>query len=108
MEIDGVCIRSLNFSFRYYHPDAVNLAVPMWGIYPLLPRSADFQRKEIERIKDSEPEFVLISEDGLNGRDDLRFKNTNKLIYQYLVNNFQLLPNKLNGQSVYIKRGSSF
>ena len=28
MEIDGVCIGSLNFSFCYYHPDAVNLAVP--------------------------------------------------------------------------------
>ena len=81
---------------------------PMWSIYPLLPRNEDFQRREIERIKDSKPEFVLISEDGLNGIDSLRFKNTNKLIYQYLVNNYQLLPNKLNRQSIYIKRGSSF
>jgi len=81
---------------------------PMWAIYALWPRNDDFQREEIERIKDSEPEFVLIFEHALDGREDRRFKNTNKLIYQYLVNNFQLLPNKLNGQSIYIKRGSTF
>ncbi len=81
---------------------------PMWAIYSLWPRNDDFQRREIERIKDSEPGFVLIIEDDLDGREELRFKNTNKLIYQYLVNNFQLLPNKLNGQSIYIKRGSTF
>jgi len=81
---------------------------PMWSIYALWSRNDDFQREEIERIKDSDPEFVLISEHALDGREDLRFKNTNKLIYQYLVNNFQLLPNKLNGQSIYIKRGSTF
>lgn len=81
---------------------------PMWAIYPLWPRNDDYQRKEIERIKDSDPEFVLISEHALDSRDSLKFKNTNKLIYQYLVNNFQLLPNKVNGQSIYIKRGSVF
>ena len=81
---------------------------PMWAIYALWPKNDDFQRGEIERIKDSDPEFVLISEHALDGREDWRFKNTNKLIYQYLVNNFQLLPNKLNGQSIYIKRGSTF
>jgi membrane associated rhomboid family serine protease len=32
MEIDGVCIGSLNFSFRYCHPDTVNLAVPKWFV----------------------------------------------------------------------------
>jgi len=30
------------------------------------------------------------------------------IIYQYLVNNFQLLTNKLNGQFIYVKRGSTF
>jgi hypothetical protein len=81
---------------------------PMWAIYAFWPRNDDYQRGEIERIKDSDPEFVLIFEHALDGREDRRFKNTNKLIYQYLVNNFQLLPNKLNGQSIYIKRGSTF
>jgi len=56
---------------------------PMWAIYALWSRNDDYQREEIERIKDSDPEFVLISEHALDGREDLRFKNTNKLIYQY-------------------------
>lgn len=61
---------------------------PMWDIYALLPRSAEFQRKEIERIKAARPGLVLILDVSNDGRDDLRFRNTHPLIEQFIRENF--------------------
>lgn len=61
---------------------------PMWEIYALFPRSDAFENKEIERIKISKPAFALIFDLPLDGRDELRFKNTHPLIHQYILNNF--------------------
>lgn len=61
---------------------------PMWDIYALLPRNAEFQRKEIERIKAARPGLVLILDVPNDGRDDLRFRNTHPLIQQFIRENF--------------------
>lgn len=61
---------------------------PMWAIYALFPRSEAFQSKEIERIRRSNPAFAFIFDMPLDGKDELRFKNTHPLIYQYILNNF--------------------
>ncbi|MCE6976004.1 hypothetical protein EI534_00860 [Pseudomonas frederiksbergensis] len=90
-----------------YAPDGQNIIVtpfwpgaysllerksPMWTIYALWPRTIDFQQQEIDRIKAATPKFALIVDWALDGRDDLRFKNTYPLIYQYIQNNFLRLP----------------
>ncbi len=62
---------------------------PMWDIYALLPRSRAFQQAEIERIKAAKPGFVLVLDVPIDGRDDLRFKNTHPLINEYIASNFQ-------------------
>lgn len=72
---------------------------PMWAIYALWPRSEDFQKKEIERIKASQPAFALILDIPLDGRDELRFRNTNPLIYEYLLKNFEQIT--ISENSVY-------
>lgn len=61
---------------------------PMWEIYALFPRTEVFERKEIERIKASDPGFAFIFDLPLDDRDELRFKNTHPLIHQYILNNF--------------------
>lgn len=61
---------------------------PMWEIYALSPRSEIFQRAEIERIKAADPGFVVINDFPLDGRDDLRFRNSHPIIDQYIRNNF--------------------
>jgi hypothetical protein len=66
---------------------------PMWEIYALFPRSSDFQKLEIERIKKSEPAFAIVFDFPLDDRDDLRFKNTHKLINAYIVENSIPLSN---------------
>lgn len=64
---------------------------PMWEIYALWPRDAEFQKKEIERIKAADPGFILLNDKPLDGRDELRFANTHRLIDAYFKNNFDLL-----------------
>ena len=78
-----------------FWPGAYPLLVrksPMWEIYALFPRNAVFQQREIERIRAAEPGFILIYDLPLDGREELRFRNTHPLIHQYIVNNFELLP----------------
>lgn len=64
---------------------------PMWEIYALFPRSESFESREIERIKASDPRFVLVVDYALDGRDELRFKNTHPKTHQYIINNFDLI-----------------
>ena len=65
---------------------------PMWEIYALFPRSQSFEKAEIERIKVADPGFALIFDFPLDGRDELRFKNTHPLIHQYILENFERIP----------------
>jgi hypothetical protein len=66
---------------------------PMWGINVLFPGSINiaFQQAEIERIKAANPGFAVIHDFPLDGRDDLRFRNTHPIVDQYIRDNFELL-----------------
>lgn len=64
---------------------------PTWEIYSLFPRTELFEKKEIERIASAKPRFVLVIDVALDGRDELRFKNTHPFTYQYILNNFQAI-----------------
>jgi hypothetical protein len=75
---------------------------PMWEIYALFPRSESFQLLEIERIKAANPGFILIFNFPLDGREELRFRNTHPLIHQYILDNFEMLPDSPNpGYQIY-------
>jgi hypothetical protein len=69
-----------------------SLKSPMLETYPIWHRSESVEIKEIERIKTSKPRYALILNSGLDGRDDLKFKNTHPLTYEYIRNNFDLVP----------------
>lgn len=69
---------------------------PMWEIYPLFSRPAGFEEKEINRIESSRPGFALVFDMALDGRDELRFRNTHPLTYQYIVEKFERVPGSSN------------
>jgi hypothetical protein len=92
---DRYAQRGRSFIAAPFWPGAYALLerkAPMLEIYPLLARSKAFELDEIKRIEAAQPGFVLIDDTPLDGRDALRFKNTHPLIYQYISNNFILLP----------------
>ncbi|WP_439864388.1 hypothetical protein [Pseudomonas antarctica] len=62
---------------------------PLWEIYALSPRSDDFQRAEIERIKKADPGFVLVFNMAMDGREALRFSNSHRLIDDYIRSHFE-------------------
>jgi hypothetical protein len=69
---------------------------PMWEIYALFPRKQAFEQAEIARIRSAMPKFAIVIDLPLDGRDDLRFRNTHPLIHQYILDNFDRLPNSSN------------
>lgn len=64
---------------------------PMWEIYALVPRNDAFQHTEIERIKTSNPGFVIILDYPLDGRNDLRFSNTHPHVERHIRDHFDHL-----------------
>ncbi|MDB6093175.1 MAG: hypothetical protein JWM32_737 [Verrucomicrobia bacterium] len=64
---------------------------PTWEIYPTFPRSAKFQQEEIKRIEAAAPGFVVILDAPLDGREELRFRNTHPLMDQYIRTHFKRL-----------------
>jgi hypothetical protein len=58
-----------------------------------------FENGEIRRIKASRPGFALVFDLPLDGREELRFKNTHPLIHQYVQDNFE--PMKISQNPAY-------
>jgi hypothetical protein len=80
---------------------------PMWEIYVLFPnRSIAFQLDEIERIKAANPGFALIHDFPLDGREDLRFRNSRPLIDRYIRDHFERLHGYLGNPAfqLYISK----
>ncbi|HEX7888494.1 MAG TPA: hypothetical protein VF522_03960 [Ramlibacter sp.] len=69
---------------------------PAWEIYALFPRSEEFEREEIDRLKTSDLGFAFVLDLPLDGRDDLRFGNTHPLLHRYLLDRFEALPGSPN------------
>lgn len=61
---------------------------PLWEIYGLFPRSKEFQDSEIQRIEKAKPNFAIVWDFPIDGRDELRFKNTHPLIQKYIEDSF--------------------
>lgn len=61
---------------------------PIWEIYALFPRSEEFERKEIERIKAAQPKFVFVLDLPLDRREELRYRNTHPVTHQFILDNY--------------------
>ena len=81
---------------------ALDRKAPMWEIYVLFPRSAAFQQDEIKRIKAANPGFIVIDDFPLDGREDLRFRNSHPILDQYFRDNFVPLQDDARNQAIQI------
>ena len=69
---------------------------PLWEIYALSPRSDDFQRAEIERIKKADPGYALVFDVPMDGREELKYSNSHPLIDNYIRTHFEAFPNTVS------------
>jgi hypothetical protein len=95
-ESDVLLLRKLQFDFAPHGrpffvtpllPGAyalLNAKAPTWEIYTAWDRSEAFQREEIRRLEVAKPGFVLVFDAALDGREELRFKNTHPQIDRYI------------------------
>lgn len=68
---------------------------PLWDIYFLFPETEERQRKMILELRNKNVNWVIIGDVLLDGRDDLRFKNTHPLVWEHLMQDFEAIPPKL-------------
>lgn len=82
---------------------------PIWEIYGLFSRSNEFQEMEINRIKEAKPGFAIVWDFPLDGREELRFKNTHPLIQKYIDQHFDayLDPNVSKEFYLFKSRGNA-
>ncbi|MGC3987000.1 MAG: hypothetical protein QM777_20930 [Pseudorhodoferax sp.] len=65
---------------------------PVWEIYPLFARTQSFERREIERLAAAAPAFAIIYDHPLDGREELRYRNTHPLLNDYVSSHFDRVP----------------
>jgi len=62
---------------------------PVHNTYMLIPTTEDKQKKIIKDLKKHKVNWVILSDFALDGRDDLRFRHTHPLVWQYLMTYFE-------------------
>lgn len=67
---------------------------PVWEIYFLFPSPEEEQQKTIRRLKEKNVNWILIGDVALDGRDELRFRNTHNLIWDHFNSDFELSASK--------------
>lgn len=66
---------------------------PTWEIYAIFPSNRSLEEDEIARIDSAHPQFAIIQNIPLEGREEFKFSNTHPLIYQYISDNFKKAEN---------------
>ena len=63
----------------------------MWDIYFLFPETKERQKQIIEELDKKNVNWVILGDVPLDNRDELRFKNTHALVWQQLMQNFEVV-----------------
>jgi hypothetical protein len=80
----------------------LNRVAPVWDLYGLFHRDRQFEEAEIKRLQRASVAVVIVVDYALDGRDDLRFKNTHPLMQQYLEAHYKDLTPTRPAPSLHI------
>jgi hypothetical protein len=62
---------------------------PIWETYLLFPETEERQREIIQVLEARQVNWAILADSALDSRDELRFRNTHPLVWQYLMNKFE-------------------
>jgi hypothetical protein len=85
----------------------LNKTCPIYNSFLLFPEDKQNQLKMVEDLKNKRVNWIILGNNKLDGRDDLLFRNTHELLFDYILNNYEAiniveLPNNYN---LYHKKG---
>lgn len=63
--------------------------MPIWEIYPLSLKDAEFQNREIRRLESCLPQLVLLSDHALDTNSDFRYSHMYPLIYDWIISKYE-------------------
>ena len=66
-----------------------NRISPLKQIYFIRPASPPEEEAELVALQNKDVRWVLLQDYRLDGRDELRFRNTNPLVFRYFTENFE-------------------
>ncbi|MGD9819627.1 MAG: hypothetical protein AB7V04_13145, partial [Desulfomonilaceae bacterium] len=69
----------------------LNRKSPVWETYFLFKSTDEHQRRMIARMRNLRLKLVIVGDIALDGREDLRFRNTHALVWDFIVENFHRL-----------------
>lgn len=84
--------RDDDLAFVPYWPGAyavLRKTSPIWEIYGVVARSEEFQRRELALLRRNDPRAILIWNYSLDSREDLQYRQTHGLIYEFIRANFE-------------------
>lgn len=68
---------------------ATNRICPLYQSYFILPSSEAEQDATIQQLNGKRVNWILLQDIALDGRDDLRFGNTDKKVFKFIMQNFE-------------------
>jgi len=63
-----------------------------------------WQRRVIDEMEGNHVNWILLEDDGIDGREDLRFRNTHRLMWEYMVKQFEVVPEGLPDNFLLLRR----
>ena len=65
---------------------------PVWQLYFLHPHPEWWQRRMIEQLDRNRVNWVLLEDVRTDGREELRFRHTHALMWEYIEREFDIFP----------------
>ena len=86
---------------------ATNRFSPVRQIYFIFPALLSEEAVTLARLRETDVKWVMLQDVRLDGRDDLRFRNTNPLLYRFLEEQFEIVSMSEVAKSVSVFRRKS-
>ncbi len=65
---------------------------PTWESYFLFSRPEEIQQLEARRLQESGPRVAILRDHPLDGREELRFRNTHPLLWRFIAEHYSAVP----------------
>ncbi|HEY9705694.1 MAG TPA: hypothetical protein V6C58_24865 [Allocoleopsis sp.] len=75
---------------------------PIWDLYPVFSLSKERQKNIINQINEKKVKWIIINNNPLDDLEERRFSNLNPLLWNYFIENFEIIKNSglTNGNEI--------